>query len=449
MLYLVAGKCQQFNTLDEAKQICAQIIKDFPESPWAKKAKMGNAMTDAICLVVSGKFPEAKAVTAQMASDFAGSPDLPEMLYWIAGRFQQYEGFEDAKQICEQIIKDYPDSPWAKKAKMNKAMSEAISLVVSGKYAEAKATMAKMADDFGANPELPEMLYWITERFQRLDRFEDAKQLYQQIIQNFPDSPWADKSKLFIARINATSLLVSQNYNEAGTAIDKMIVDFKDNPDLPEALYWLTERYEWADKLDEARGVYQQIIQKFPNCLYADRAKLGLRRVDIMALMNSPDGNLAGEAIDKMIVDFKDNSEMPRAVLIVGAKCFLDAKAPDYLHRAIRILEKVLYGLPKTEALAGIHADIYCCAGDCYFDLGNYNKALSCYQKVLNEYTAGYVLSAQAQFKTGLSYDKLGALGIIPATEAQIQTRLAYELLLLKYPDCKDANTARIWLDQH
>jgi len=150
-----------------------------------------------------------------------------------------------------------------------------------------------------------------------------------------------------------------------------------------------------------------------------------------------------------MIVDFKDNSEIPRAVLIVGAKCFLDAKAPDYLHRAIRILEKVLYGLPKTEALAGIHADIYCCTGDCYFDLGDYDKALSCYQKVLNEYTAGYVLSAQARFKTGLSYDKLGESGIIPATEAQIQTRLAYELLLLKYPDCKDANTARIWLDQH
>jgi TolA-binding protein len=449
MLYLVAGKCQQFNRFDEAKQICAQIIKDFSDSPWALKAKMGYAMTDAIWLVVSGKFPEAKAVTDKMAVDFAGSPDLPEMLYWIAGRFQQYEGFEGAKQICEQIIRDNPDSPWAKKARMNKAMSEAISLVVSGKYAEAKATMAKMTDDFGANPELPEMLYWITERFQRLDRFEDAKQLYQQIIQNFPDSPWADKSKLFIARINATSLIISQNYNEAKTAIDKMIADFKDNPDLPEALYWITERYEWADKLDEARGVYQQIIQKFPDSLYADRAKLGLRRVDVMALSGSQDGNLAEEAVNRFIADFNGNPELPHSVLLIGAKCFLDAKTPDSAQRAIKILERVMYNLPKTGTTAGMDADLYSCAGDCYFKAGDYNKSLSCYQKVTNECASNYTLAGYSQFRTGKVYEKLGEIGQMPGAEAQLQTRLAFEQLLRKYPNAKDADFARIWLYQH
>jgi TolA-binding protein len=276
MLYWIARRYQHFDRFEDAKQIYEQIIRDFPDSPWVKKAKMGNAMTEAISLVVSGKFAEAKAVTAQMAVDFAGNPDLAEMLYWISGRFQAFDRFEDAKQICEQIIRDNPDSPWAKKAKMNSAMSEAMSLIMSGKYAEAKVATDKMASDFAGKPDLPEMLYWIAERYERAGRSEDAKRDYQRIIDLFPKNPLAKKAKLGIPRAEVTGLIVAKDFNNAGIALNHMISDFAEHPDLPETLYWLAVRYKDIGRIEDANRLEQQIVQNYANNIYASKAQAAL-----------------------------------------------------------------------------------------------------------------------------------------------------------------------------
>ncbi|MGA2092871.1 MAG: hypothetical protein ABSH16_05620 [Sedimentisphaerales bacterium] len=140
-------------------------------------AEINKQKENILSLIEAGKFSEAKAATDKMVVEYPGQAKLPDMLYWIAGRFQTFDRFEDAKQIQEQIIRDYPDSPWAKKARMGYAMTEAISLVVSGKFAEAKEVTDKMAADFAGNPDLAETLYWISGRFQAFDRFEEAKQI--------------------------------------------------------------------------------------------------------------------------------------------------------------------------------------------------------------------------------------------------------------------------------
>jgi TolA-binding protein len=282
MLYWIARRYQHFDRFEDAKQICEQIIRDFPESPWAKKAKMGYAMTEAISLVVSGRYAEAKGVTDKMAADFAGSPDLAETLYWISGRFQAFDRFEEAKQICEQIIKDFPDSPWAKKARMNKAMSEAMLLVISGKYAEANEVTAQMVADFARSPDssaganLPEMLYWISERYERAGRSDEARRDYQRLIDLYPNNPLAKKAKLGIPRAEVTGLIVAKDFNNAALALNKMTSDFASHPDLPETLYWMAYRYNDIGRIEDANSVYQQIVQNYANNIYASKAQAAL-----------------------------------------------------------------------------------------------------------------------------------------------------------------------------
>ena len=149
-------------------------------------AEINKQKENILSLIEKGKFSEAKAATEKMIIEFPGQAKLPDMLYWIAGRYQMFDRFEDAKQIQEQIIRDYPESPWALKARMGSAMTEAISLIMSGEFAEAKAVTAQIADDFAGNPDLAEMLYWISGKFQQFDNFEEAKQIYDQIIEDYP-----------------------------------------------------------------------------------------------------------------------------------------------------------------------------------------------------------------------------------------------------------------------
>jgi tetratricopeptide (TPR) repeat protein len=124
---------------------------------------------------------------------------------------------------------------------------------------------------------LPGTLYWIAEEYKWSERFEDAKGIYQKIIRSYPDSSFADKSRLGIARAEVTSLVFSQNYDRAREAIDKMIADFNDHPDLPGTLYWIADAYRWSDRYEEADNIYRLAIQKIPpDSPFAGKAKLGI-----------------------------------------------------------------------------------------------------------------------------------------------------------------------------
>lgn len=444
----IAIHYERASNFEEAKGNFQQIIQNHPDSPFANKARLGISRVEAMFFVMTEKFDQAKEAIDKMAGDFAGNPDLPEAIYWTAERFKRFDRFEDEKGLYHKIVQNFPSSPWADKARFALARADITSLIISEKYDDARKALNKLTVDFAGNPELCNVIYWNSERLERQNRFEEAKSNYQKIAQNYPDSPYADRAKIGVARANAMSLIVSGNYDGAKDAIDGMAVAFAGNPHLPAALYWINERYEWADKLDEAKGVYHKIIQNHPDSIYADRARLGIRRVDVMALMESPDAKIAEEALNKMIADFKDNAELPRAVMIIGSKCFLDARAPNYRQRAIKILEKVLYELPKTEAMAGMYEDVCHCTADCYFAMGDLTKALSFYKKLAAEYPE-YSSVWQAHYRIGQIYEKLGESGQIPAAESELQTRLAYEQLLRKYPTCKEADSARVWLYNH
>ncbi|MGA2092870.1 MAG: tetratricopeptide repeat protein [Sedimentisphaerales bacterium] len=159
---------------------------------------------------------------------------------------------------------------------MGSAMSEAMSLVVSGKFAEAKEATAQMAADFANKPELPEMLYWIAERYERAGRSDDAKRDYQRIIDLFPKNTLAKKAKLGIPRAEVTGLIVAKDFNNAGIALNQMASDFANHPDLPETLYWLAVRYNDIGRIEDANRLYQQITQNYADSQYASKAQTAL-----------------------------------------------------------------------------------------------------------------------------------------------------------------------------
>jgi TolA-binding protein len=342
MLYWIARRYQHFDRFEDSKQIYEQVIKDFPDSPWAKKAKMGYAMTEAISLVVSGKFAEAKTITDKMAADFAGNPDLAETLYWISGRFQAFDRFEDAKQICEQIIKDYPESPWAKKARMSKAMSEAMALIISGKYAEANEATVQMVADFARSPDssaganLPEMLYWIAERYERAGRSDDAKRDYQRLIDLFPNNPLAKKAKLGIPRAEVIGLVVAEDFNNAGLALNKMTADFASHPDLPETLYWLAYRYNDIGRLEDANSVYQQVVQSYPDNMYA--RKVATEKKIVLATEGT-------ENTEKKIIDINTEAEKAAIEVYRIARGYEEVNDFD---SAAKAYEQVVKDYPAT-----------------------------------------------------------------------------------------------------
>ncbi|MBN2019039.1 MAG: tetratricopeptide repeat protein [Sedimentisphaerales bacterium] len=358
-----------------------------------------------ICsLIDKGKFAEAKSEAEKMAIEFAGQGKLPEMLYWVAERYERNDQFDKAQLFYQRVIQDYPENQHTDKARLNAAKSEIMALIMAERYDEAKAALDRHITDFASQSDLHKSLFWIAERYQRMDKFDEAKQLYQRIIENYPNNIYANKAKLWLSRTNVTSLIVSGSYPEAREALDKLVTDFDNSADLPEALFWITERYERQSRLEEAVQNYQRIIQNFPYNTWAKRAKLGIPRAKAIYLIESGDFNQADEAINKMASDFTKHSDIPWTLYLIAerykkvnrsadANCIYQQivqEHPDSLYASKVKTELGQSQGPETQNQFSAEAEkkaveLYRLARQ-YEDSNDVALAKQTYQRVINEY---------------------------------------------------------------
>jgi TolA-binding protein len=317
-LYWIARKYGWLGRYEDEKSAYQQLIKNCPDSPYAEKARLGASRAAVQSLITSQDYDGAKKALDKMVADFPKHPDLHDSLYWIAREYGYRERHEEEKNAYQRIIKNYPDSPSAGKAQLGFVKANVQSLIMSKDYDGAKEALDKMVADFPKHPDLHDALYWIAERYAWSGRFEDAKRIHQQIIQNYPDSPSASKARLGLSRANVLSLMMSQNHDQAKEALDKMVADFSGRPDFPDTL------------LTMGRQCYEEGLAKEKEGL-ADQAR------DLQ--------EKSAQIWDKLINELPASSLTPEACCWAGDCYFKLGKHKD----CIRCFQKVVDDYPQYE----------------------------------------------------------------------------------------------------
>jgi tetratricopeptide (TPR) repeat protein len=348
VLPIIADIYSWRNMYEKAERLYGIAIDKVPNGPSAAKARLGMSGARILRFIESRNYSLAEQQTSSLIANFARNPDLSGMLYRIAEKYQWSGKFEDAKGVYQQIAQNYPDSSYASKANLGISRIEVMSLIMSQDFTGAKKDLDQLVDDFSGNPDLPETLYWIAERYRWSSKFEEEKSIYQ-LIQNQPDNSYISKAKLGIARADIMSLIMAKDKDFVGAkkALDKLVTDFSGNPDLPETLGWIAERYEWLSRYEDSKRLYKQIAQNFPESSYASKARLNASRANVMSLMASQGSDQNEGAFNKMIADFNSNAELPQALLKTGQNYFMDAKAPDS-QKARGVYERIIRDYPNT-----------------------------------------------------------------------------------------------------
>ena len=122
----------------------------------------------------------------------------------------------------------------------------------------------------------------------------------------------------------------------------------------------------------------------------------------------------------------------------------LTDKSMDCFGKAAGLFERTVNDFPGCEPAA----KAYRSAGDCYRKLGEYNKSIHWYQKVVDEYP-NFETAWNALFLVGRNYEELEKSAAIAESEADVKIKAAYEKLLRDYPRCKAAKYAGFWLSRH
>jgi len=214
-----------------------------------------------------------------------------------------------------------------------------------------------------------------------------------------------------------------EDYNNAITTFQQLINDYPDSEYADEAQYYIGSINE--KKLGyyiQALLEYQKLIDNYPNSEFADDAQLGTGN----CYYATKDYSHAIEAYQKVIDDYPDSSLLPLAQYSIGQSY---RKLTNY-EQAILEFTKTIENYPESEYAAP--AQYYIASS--YYDAQDYNQAILEFQKTVDNFPdsawpgeSETLIAPCAQYYIGYCYgQKLGQWEeAIPA----------YQLIIDNYPN--------------
>ncbi len=97
---------------------------------------------------------------------------------------------------------------------------------------------------------------------------------------------------------------------------------------------------------------------------------------------------------------------------------------------------------------SNFNAHAYYYSGSCYRRLGECEKAIQYYQKVVSDWP-DHELACNAQFMIGQSFEYFAVQKLLPSSDAEELARTAYQQVLDKYPKCPNAEYSRRWVKRY
>jgi len=184
----------------------------------------------------------------------------------------------------ETVSRDYPDTYYGPVA----LQLVGNAWVKAQDYAQAVAAARRFAESWPEHPDTPGQLYraagWLAPN---LSDPQAAIELYRQVVDRHPTSPYADDC---LQQIGQLRMQVSQviDYPQAMAAFEQLIRDY------PDSTYAATARKYVADcrmqlrETDQAREAYLQLMTEDPNSYVAS---LAARMYQTVRMRKEENGN--------------------------------------------------------------------------------------------------------------------------------------------------------------
>jgi TolA-binding protein len=425
--------------------VCIGVNAQAPGRDW-------NGLVDDV-RIYDYALSQAEIVSVMDKSQINLAEPVPATLFNIAKRYDGQKKYEEAKGVCQLILQRHPDSPYVSNAQIYISKRNILSLIEAKKYAEVQPALDKLIADFGSHPDLPGVLYTIAEKHSNARKFKEAESIYREIIQRFPNDPYAVKAQFNAPKIHIFYLIASGKFDEVRPAIDKFTADFIDNPGVPGILYWFAKELEDLKEYEIAKSVYQQVVREFPDNLHVPKAEVRVSKMDILALIESGNDSEVLAAVNNLIANFRDNPDLPESVFNIGEEYYTKAlkyerkslmtKAGEHFKKAIGVWEKMISQLPSSAAYVP-HA--YYLSGFCYGRLNEFAKAIQYYQKAADDWPK-FEFAWNSQLRVALCYDVLARSGGISRTYAAEKICQACQKLLTNYPKSEGVKEARKLLE--
>ncbi len=272
-----AGQYVWDRKYDGAEKLYRAVIEIHPNNPYTIKAQVGLARLDVLNLIAEKKWSLAQQQVELMAADFNNEPDLAVSLFHIGKEYTWQHRYSEAKETFGLLLKQPLNNSFSQEAKLWFARAEVCSLIGQAKDEEVVTSTDKLISDFEGAAGLPEAIYWISKEYEweksagenRTGWYDAPNSIFQRLTQQFGNSSFGidaewDQKRL-THRMKIFKLMQEPNQSNTDAAIEAMIADLIDRPEISTELLWIAWGYEEQPGKDaQANKLYKRIITEYP-----------------------------------------------------------------------------------------------------------------------------------------------------------------------------------------
>jgi tetratricopeptide (TPR) repeat protein len=273
MIYALAEACWYDGRFDQGQKLYKYIADNLPQSERYFRGRVWTVGGD----IRLGNYEVAEAGMNKLMTDFADHPELAGVLYQLANEYFYVKQYEQAKPLFQQASDRDPNH-------MRAAAWVIGCDLMMGNYDGAWDRIDALIADFADHEHTAWTIYLMGKECESSpqpaeSKYAMAKQLYELVIQRWPDHAMAKRAQLYLARVEVLSLADAGQDAAALAALDKLIADFKTYENLPEATMEIGQRYydqahrqaiieghpdQAKDYYRKAAAVWERVSQKLP-----------------------------------------------------------------------------------------------------------------------------------------------------------------------------------------
>jgi tetratricopeptide (TPR) repeat protein len=321
----------------------------------------------------------ARDLIDEMQKTLAGNKALARANFDIANYFLKTGDSSNGLKLHKFNVESYSES-------LESLWSQAAIVwfhVSAGDEENANIEYAKMLSLYKDEKTLAKEVAQVGDRYLEMDNSEKARSLYQQVLDDWPQSEYVFNAKTGLIKADI------KDGNDATVlpAIDALITDFNDRRELPNTVFLLGEEY-WNKAIEERYQTYQQLAQQ-------------------------------------------SNGKAPNKNLVNNSKT-----TSDFI-MTIDIWSRIINNLP----VSNVTPQAYMYTGDIYEYLCQYKQSIEYHSTVVDKWPE-YENAWSAQYKITKAYKEMAIMGEITKNEAETLKIEAYQKLVNLFPDCPMAEKA-------
>jgi tetratricopeptide (TPR) repeat protein len=424
----IGYKYELFGRYDEAKGIYAYVAQRFAGTPQGDAAAIAFLRLNISGGIGSGDYAAAQAAINELTAKFPNNPITADILN-SAGFFglEHSGNYAMAKEVYQKVVQSSPGTPQADDAAIAILRIDLYGGIADGNSTLINAAADELVSHFSKHPAIPDILN--SAGFFGLERsgkYAMAKDIYQKVVQNCPNTPQAADAGIAILRLDIHGAIATGNYTAADAMIGELTAKFSKHSSVPAVLYGAGWAYDTAGNYEKAIALYQQVVQMRPEDEQTKLLEVYILRLKAQLAVGSDDYDIVKATVDKLFETYWQQSNCAETLHFITELYMWNGRYDEAQDICHRLIQKYPNSPDATRAAVNIRKiDILR-----LIDSGEYDKADAASAQLAANFPT-YADMAVAKFHIAEQYYRKG-IKVMPTDQQMGNTCFAAAISILK-----------------